>query len=170
MKYILIISGLVAGCLAGPSAAQDGLDFSARHTRSCLQEATTQAERQSCIGASAEVCMETSPGGYSTYGMGGCLSLEAEWWDGKLNVSYQSLRKREREDDAFNASEGITAPNKADALRDMQRAWIGFRDAVCAYEYSQWGGGTGGGPANISCVMRMTGEQTLYLESGFGEY
>ena len=50
------------------------------------------------------------------------------------------------------------------ALRAMQRAWIGFRDATCDYERSLWGGGTGGGPATAACLMRMTGEQTLYLE------
>jgi len=58
----------------------------------------------------------------------------------------------------------MAAPAQAEALRDMQRAWIAFRDATCTYEASQWSGGTGQGPAYEGCVMRMTAEQTLYLE------
>jgi uncharacterized protein YecT (DUF1311 family) len=47
----------------------------------------------------------------------------------------------------------------------MQRAWIGYRDAACAYEESQWGGGTGGGPASVDCAMRLTARQALALEA-----
>ena len=46
----------------------------------------------------------------------------------------------------------------------MQRAWIGYRDAACAYEASQWGGGTGAGPAAVGCMMTLTGRQALALE------
>ena len=46
----------------------------------------------------------------------------------------------------------------------MQRAWIEYRDATCAYEAAQWGGGTGAGPAFAGCLMRLTAEQALYLE------
>ena len=58
-------------------------------------------------------------------------------------------------------------PKQAEALRDMQRAWITFRDAACDYERSQWGGGTGGGPATLACLMRMTGEQALLLGAAY---
>ena len=47
----------------------------------------------------------------------------------------------------------------------MQRAWIRFRDAKCAYARSHWGGGTGAGPAGVECLMRETAEQTWYIES-----
>ena len=46
----------------------------------------------------------------------------------------------------------------------MQRAWIAYRDAACAYEASQWGGGTGAGPAATGCMMTLTGRQALALE------
>jgi uncharacterized protein YecT (DUF1311 family) len=59
---------------------------------------------------------------------------------------------------------GSAAPPPAVALREMQRAWIAWRDAACDYEVSQWGGGTGGGPAWSQCAMQMTGEQALALE------
>ncbi|MEO0774677.1 MAG: lysozyme inhibitor LprI family protein, partial [Pseudomonadota bacterium] len=68
-----------------------------------------------------------------------------------------------RASDAEMASIGASVASQEEALRAMQRAWIAYRDATCDYEYSQWGGGTGGGPALIGCIMRETGEQTLYL-------
>jgi uncharacterized protein YecT (DUF1311 family) len=60
---------------------------------------------------------------------------------------------------------GSAAPSQGDALKNMQRAWIAYRDATCDYERSHWGGGTGGGPATVSCLMYMTAEQALYLEA-----
>ena len=97
--------------------------------------------------------------------MSGCLDRELQYWDAKLNENYASALRRAR--DADGDTDG--APS-ATALREMQRAWIPFRDATCDYERSQWGGGTGGGPATSSCLMRLTGQQALYLaNSGIGE-
>lgn len=109
--------------------------------------------------------MTDTPGGQSTYGMGGCLSAEAEYWDAQLNAVYAQVRASARATDAEMAEIGATVASQEQALRAMQRAWIAYRDATCDYEYSQWGGGTGGGPAISACLMRETGEQTLYLQA-----
>ena len=105
-----------------------------------------------------------TPGGSSTVGMGYCLSQELDLWDARLNETYRALLTVERALDAETATLGASVPPRASALRDMQRAWIGFRDATCVYEYAQWGGGTGGGPANTSCLLRLTALQALELE------
>ena len=114
------------------------------------------------------MCMTANQSGGSTVGMGGCLSKELDWWDARLNAAYGALMKREKADDAEYGGEGI--PAKAPALRAMQRAWIAWRDATCDYERSQWGGGTGGGPATVGCLMRLTGEQALYLEDMHSQF
>lgn len=149
---------------SGPAAAQD-LNFDAGITDLCLASAGSQDEKRACIGRAADACMEDSDGGYSTVGMGGCLSMELDWWDAGLNLAYSHLMKREKADDAEFADEQNGIPSKAKALRAMQRAWIPFRDARCDYERSQWGGGTGGGPATLSCLLHMTAQQTLYLQA-----
>ena len=146
----------------GFAAPAQELNFSPALTKLCFSEAT---DKQQCIGLSAEACMEVSEGGFSTVGMGGCLEQELNWWDAMLNRSYQHLMTQEKADDAEAKSDGFTAPSKTDALKAMQRAWIPHRDATCDYEMSQWGGGTGGGPAILACLMRLTGEQTIYLNS-----
>ena len=114
--------------------------------------------------------MANTQGGETTVGMGGCLDREWQYWDARLNAAYQHQMARAKAIDAEMAGLGVTVPRQSDALREMQRAWIPFRDAKCGYEYSQWGGGTGGGPAITACLMAETGEQALYLENaGLGE-
>ncbi|MEL7013069.1 MAG: lysozyme inhibitor LprI family protein [Pseudomonadota bacterium] len=148
--------------LAAPAAAQD-LVFSPAATEACLANTRDYDARHQCVGASARQCMTDTPGGETTVGMGGCLSAELDYWDAQLNAAYGDVIAEARATDAEMAEIGATAASQEDALRAMQRAWIPFRDATCDYEYSQWGGGSGGGPAIAACLMRMTGEQTLYL-------
>ncbi len=157
------ITVVVFGLLAAPLAAQD-LDFNIGATAACLDAAATTPEARACIGLSANACMDATPMGSSTIGMGGCIDRELTWWDARLNAQYADLRTRERARDAGDGG------NRAEALRDMQRAWIAWRDATCDYERAQWGGGTGGGPATAACLMRLTGEQALYLEAMAMEY
>ncbi len=147
--------------LAQTAQAQD-LVFDTTGLAACF---ATADDKRDCIGMAADACMEASEYGYSTVGMGGCLDKEFAWWDTQLNHNYQALMALEKADDAEMAGDGFNAPKKADALRAMQRAWIPFRDATCDYEMSQWGGGTGGGPAVIGCMMRLSAEQTIYLAS-----
>jgi uncharacterized protein YecT (DUF1311 family) len=153
---------VLALCLALPGAASaQELDFDARLIQSCLD----RGQGRACIGVAAEACMAATPGGFSTVGMGGCTRAEEDWWDAQLNAAYQTLRARERAADAdWRPIPGMAPrPSGADVLRDMQRAWIGWRDATCLYEEFQWWGGTGASLAGAACRMRLTGEQALTL-------
>lgn len=152
----------VLALMAGPALAQD-LNYSDGATQMCLEDAERYSDSIACAGSSAEECMEQTPGGYSTAAMGGCLDRELAFWDSMLNDFYG---------DAMNAAKGMDAdrpvdmqdrPGSAAALRDMQRAWIVFRDKACAYEASLWGGGTGQGPAALGCLLEQTARQALTL-------
>ncbi|MEM9970766.1 MAG: lysozyme inhibitor LprI family protein [Pseudomonadota bacterium] len=145
--------------LALPVFADD-LSFDPDATEACLADGGAET----CIGLSADACMESEYGS-STVGMGFCLGEELSLWDTRLNDVYGALLASEREADRVISEAGGNAPPRASALRDMQRAWIGFRDAACVYEYAQWGGGTGGNPAYVACLMRITAEQALALEA-----
>lgn len=156
---------LILGLSALPAHAS-GLKFSPEATEACLASTTYQDEYRFCVGHAADACMEASLGGHSTVGMGGCLDLERQYWDDRLNTAYQALSLASQQTDAATAEESsLPVASQAEALRDMQRAWIGFRDAACGYEYSLWGGGTGGGPAITGCLMLETGWQALRLEA-----
>lgn len=151
---------LFAALGAAPAAATD-LRFDAAPTEMCLAAVSDDAQAYGCVGRAATACME-QPGGETTVGMGFCLDAELDLWDGKLNGAYQALRADLTAQDAGRTNAAISL---SDSARDMQRAWIGFRDARCSFEAAQWQGGTGCSPAFLGCTMQMTAEQTLYLWS-----
>jgi len=155
-------AALGALMLGAPVWAQPELPFTPAETEACLRGALGPA-REICVGLSAAACMET-PDGYTTVGMSICLGSELEYWDGRLSAAYRSLLDSDGRTDAEMAELGSAAPPLVPALREMQRAWIAFRDASCAYERAQWGGGTGGGPASAHCAMTITARQALALE------
>lgn len=118
---------------------------------------------EECIGSGAGACMQATPGGDSTVGMVGCLDAELSYWDGLLNEAYAAAVDAAEAEDADPWDEN--QPSRRAALRDMQRAWIAFRDATCNYEVLEMYGGTGANLLWVDCLMRMTGEQALYLQS-----
>lgn len=160
IKPLAIVAAMAA--IGAPAMAQD-LVFSMQDTDSCLAS-KAESGPESCIGVSAQICMQKTVGGGSTVGMGGCLDAEWNAWDARLNKNYQKLMAREKSEDAEMADVGSVAPKQAVALRDMQRAWISYRDARCNFVGAQWGGGTGTGPATLDCHMQVTGQQALFLQ------
>lgn len=150
MRYVF--AALVA-CFAASATAQE-LVYDPGQTEACLAASSDTASRHACVGIAANQCMENTPGGFSTVGMGGCLDRERAYWDARLNTVYQDLLAQHADRD----------PAWTQNLRAMQRAWIPYRDARCDYEYVQWGGGTGGGPAIVACLMHATAEQVFVLE------
>ena len=165
MRSVLAMM-VVLGLGAGSAEAQD-ISFTMAPTQVCLVEAEGAA-RFDCIGAAAQHCM-SRPSGGSTVGMGLCLGRELGEWDDRLNAAYGELRRVERRVMEEAERMQLRVPDTVLALSEMQRAWIRFRDASCAYEYSTWGGGTGGGPANTACLLDLTGRQALVLEDRLQE-
>ncbi len=159
MRATLILLAL----LPAPVLAQE-MRFSPEPTAACLA-----AGGSGCAGKAAEACMAGNEGGQSTYGMGFCLENERIWWDDRLNAAYKALTSVHNRQDAAAKAAGDPVANRQQGLRDMQRAWIGWRDAACAYEAAQWGSGTGAGPATLACLMRATARQALELEARLAE-
>ena len=150
---------LLAALLAGPAVAQEPAYEPAILT-ACLAAGTDQ--RDGCIGKASDQCM-LAPGGDTTVGMSTCLGQEVAQWDALLNGAYAKVMAEAEATDAEMKTLGSAAPPQVPALREMQRAWIGFRDAACGYEASRWGGGSGAGPAATSCAMELTARQALRL-------
>nr|WP_239030054.1 lysozyme inhibitor LprI family protein [Nereida sp. MMG025] len=153
---------LIAALFAGAAQA-NGFEFSPEATDSCT---VTADDPMSCVMASANDCMSGNPGGSSTAGMMRCISLEYDYWDARLNAAYQLALQEAEAADEEAKTYGYTPPKLAEPLRAMQRAWIPFRDATCAFERAKWGGGTGGGPASAACLVQETARQTFELERG----
>ncbi len=167
----LMRAALIPLCLlASPALAQDAAPGGPRADTSlieaCLENVSIAAEDgapfppSNCIGLAAKACME-QPDGSSTAGMVSCSTQELEYWDKVLNTAYQELVIQSKAVDA-NAAEG--QPKQADRLRDMQRKWIAFRDASCAWEIGQFPGGSIQGPVSAQCDLRLTAAQALRLQ------
>ena len=162
MKHTHLTACALALLIAPPAFAQD-IVFSMEATDACLAEGGTPA---ACAGKSTARCSQDTEGGETTVGMGGCADAEWQAWDARLNDTYkQAMAVAEEVDrDKFEH-----APSEAEALREMQRAWIVYRDRACDWERAQWGGGTGGGPASLMCLATETARQTGLLQSRLPE-
>ncbi|QDC10154.1 DUF1311 domain-containing protein [Oceanicola sp. D3] len=149
--------------MAGPAAAQE-LSFDPMIAEECEEQRAELSEREQCIGWAANACMENTEGGGSTVGMNGCLDAEWQYWDARLNQHYKEAMARAKAFDVDMATAENGLLSAEETLRGMQRAWITFRDAKCEFVRSQWSGGTGQGPAMLSCLMQETGRQALWLQ------
>ncbi|WP_348814954.1 DUF1311 domain-containing protein [Halomonas sp. H10-59] len=110
-----------------------------------------------CIGLAADACQQT-PG---LLGIVDCLAQETRVWDELLNAQYQELRALMREQDEGNPDVGIS---RVDALRDVQRAWITFRDAECGYAYARYQDGTIRSVVAAACQLEQTAQRALTLK------
>ena len=91
-----------------------------------------------------------------------CLHDEYEWWDVQLNRAYQGLMKEAKQADAVGKNRVFS---DVDSLQQMQRSWLGYRDATRHFSYLKFGGGTSGPTGEAECPLLLTGRQTLFLTS-----
>jgi uncharacterized protein YecT (DUF1311 family) len=86
----------------------------------------------------------------SNVGMADCYDLEASIWDDLLNENYKRL------------AAGLDDQQKA-KLRDMQRAWIAYRDSTCGFYYTK-NQGTMAGAMTAACIARETARRAVLLK------
>jgi uncharacterized protein YecT (DUF1311 family) len=104
-------------------------------------DVTFSKEYDRCIAASGGV----------TVSINECTAAETDRWDKRLNASYKTLL-------------ATLNPERKKALADAEVAWLKFRDSNCAFIFDPNGGTAAGMVAN-SCVLRMTAERALELDS-----
>lgn len=146
-----------------PVFAQDGPVYDPKVLSDCIAQAPLIVDEAACVGLGADACIETEAGS-STVGLGYCYQAELADWDARLNETYQLLLTQQA---ALHAELQDYRPGFPDPLaqmRQMQRAWIAYRDAACDWEALQWSGGTGTGPAVAECLMRLTADQAIFLK------
>lgn len=162
MKFKLIAS-ICIGVLPQLAYADDNFDIAP--TIECLSDAVSIHDQSACVGKAAEVCADASVGGFSTRSMTGCLQHEFVYFDQLLNTEFQSVRTRAIELDEVDSGTSGDEVSMLDRLVQMQRAWITYRDATCAYERRQYDGGTIGGLIEVDCQTQLTAQQAFRLQS-----
>ena len=149
MTRVVLAGALALVAVASCPATAQGSDAGA--IESCIQsKVTAEQDPKACIGVLSRPCLDDDRNS-STGDMVECLDREAEAWDGLLNDYYKRLQ------DKLDEKQRI-------ALRDLQRAWIAYRDKACAFHhvYHQ---GTIAAPMQASCLNEETARRALSLRT-----
>lgn len=161
MKYALI-AAICAVHVPQTIAAQQTFDIGP--TERCLSQAVSAQDKSICVGEASEACADLSLGGFSTRSMTGCLGAELAYFDDLLNAEYARVRDLARDVDKTANGTSFDDVSMVDRLIQMQRAWIAFRDATCAYERRQYDGGTIGDLVYVDCQTQLTADQAFRLQ------
>ncbi len=161
MRWVLL------GLLVGLPAVASDLEYETATYGgvfdACYTAAETREDRQACVGQMSEACMEGEEGGYSTLGMSSCTRAETIMWDGALNAEYKSTMAAMKAADKDEAEYFPGYAKRVESLRDVQRAWIPFRDASCSFAYALWGSGSMRNTEYAGCMLEMTSQRTIEL-------
>ncbi len=116
---------------------------------------------EACEGSEAlNYCGEAINAGGAPLEWVKCQNAEFDWWDAKLNEVYKERMATQK---SYDADRGD--PYHEDLLRDMQRAWIPFRDAACGFAARGQPGGSGAVNDGVDCMIRETVEQINFIQN-----
>lgn len=142
---------VMLACTAVPSQAQER-EATAQETRLVRDCAAKHAddgegERECAFKLVADPCAEKDG---SNLGTANCYRMEEAIWDRLLNENYEELMG------------SIDDKRDRDKLKEMQRAWIGYRDTTCDFYWYKTHGSMSV-PMNASCRLRETARRALLL-------
>lgn len=140
--------------LAPPSWAGDSSGLDPALIDQCLADASTEGEQLDCAGVGQESCLAYAKAEHRDIDpvdrQLNCLDAEWQVWETRLTETYDELKAVEEE----RGGQG------AEALVRMERGWIAFRDARCAYEGITK---SDGAVAEVGCKLNETARQVILL-------
>ncbi len=96
--------------------------------------------------------LDCKKGGETTVDMKECANKELAEVTKKINETYNTYRK-------------LLDPKQQKELKEVQLAWIKYKDLRCAFEYSFFEGGTMAGLVGTSCLINITNQRLKELEA-----
>lgn len=152
----LIVALMAALCGLGMSeAAAQARQPTAKEVasiRACAEkyrDDVSGGERQCLFKLVADPCTETDAG-QSNVGRADCFRLEKAIWDELLNKNFKDLR------------EDLDNEQKT-KLRDMQRAWVAYRDTTCEFYHHKIQGSMAVW-MTAACLAREPARRALLLD------
>jgi uncharacterized protein YecT (DUF1311 family) len=145
------IAVLVAICSVQLCAAQT-TPKDAAAIRACAkkyEDNITEGERRCVFTLVVDACTKTKVG-QSSQGAAGCYRGEQEIWDEILNENFRTL------------GDGLDDDQK-EKLRDMQHAWIAYRNTTCEFYYHKIRGSMST-EMTAACLARETARRALLLK------
>jgi uncharacterized protein YecT (DUF1311 family) len=146
---------LLAGVVTQTGHAQTGRKPTAQEVaviRECAakyMDDVQEGERRCLFNLVATPCTNT-PAGSANLGAADCYRVEWAIWDDLLNENFNGLR------DTLDDAQAVK-------LRDMQRAWIAYRDTTCNF-YNDKIHGSMAIPMGNACAARETARRALLLK------
>src|SRR6266852_6946560 len=118
--------------------------------RGCAErfaENVTEGERQCLFALVADPCSKSRQSGAAPTE---CYRIEQGIWDELLNDNFRTLREQLDDD-------------QKEKLRDMQRAWIAYRNSTCEFYYHKIQGSMATS-LTAACLARETARRALLLK------
>ena len=106
-----------------------------------------KGEEECAFKLIADPCIEKNG---SNLGTADCYRIETAIWDAILNDNYKELMA------------ALDDKEQAQKLKDMQRAWIAFRDTTCDFYWFKIRGSMSV-PMTAACQLRETARRALLL-------
>ena len=148
----LLIAGALLCCAAGTANAQTRKPTpeETKLIRDCAVKHADdgEGERECAFKLVADLCVEKDD---SNLGTANCYRMEAAIWDALLNENYKDL---------MDAIEEKEDQNK---LKEMQRAWIAYRDTTCDFYWFKIHGSMSV-PMTAACQLRENARRALLLK------
>ena len=143
-----IVLAVLALCASAPALAQDKPDAKdSKAIQDCIKSKPTKPE--SCVGQISDPCLGDEKKVLSTIEMAACHAREQAVWDDILNNTYRRLN------DKLDDEQRVK-------LREMQRAWIAYRDTTCGFHWIYYRG-TIANPLGAGCLNEETARRALFL-------
>ncbi len=149
---LALAAGIAIGLMAGAAHAQTRKptpkEVSA--VRACAgkyKDDVSEGERQCLFRLVADPCTDKAK---STFATAECFRVEQAIWDALLNDNFKALR-------------GDLDSEQDTKLRDMQRAWIAYRDTTCEFYHHKIQGSMAE-PMSAACLARETARRALLLD------
>lgn len=150
MRNLMAI-GLLLCCTTGLQAQDRQASASeTRLIRDCAAQHVEDGEGEGACAFRlvADPCVEKDG---SNLGTANCYRMEEAIWDQLLNENYKSLM------------DSIEDRQDQDKLKDMQRAWLAYRDTTCDFYWHKIHGSMAV-PMSAACRLRETARRALLLK------
>ncbi len=151
---------------SAPPALAQSFKIDAHLIDRCL--AINDHTPMACVGRQADACVQRNNDGPNMV-VAACMEAELAFWDGFLNRTYAELLTFAEHEQSMDV--GYVTNELTDAARDMQRAWIAYRDATCGLYLARAAPfNSAAGPAVNDCLLRETARQVFQLQYVVGAY
>lgn len=143
---IVLLSAALS--LGAPVAQADPFEsYDPSLIQGCIVDGMREGTYVVCKGAGALNCIETD--GPSTMSEALCWSHEAQQWGEFITASIATLDER--------------SPERQEALRAAQSAWLAWSDVECDYRSEPTAGGSGVQVEFARCAADLAADRAFFL-------